>query len=616
MKSRTIAACLLFAAIPLAGQVVDHGIAVDFGTSKKAKQGETVEFAFQLSDTATHAPLTSARPAAWLALRSDNKAQDCTRQAATYLAGDLFARADVDLNSYFVVAMNDDASLNVVDPLFGFGGSKLLAMVELEGRGEDWALSADQSTLYVSMPSANKVAAIDTRKWNVGKNVATGPHPRRVLLRDHLFVADDEGVTAIDAKSSTRLRIGRTHDLAASDDLVFAATDHGIVVIDAHSAKALPGTAGVPPAGVASIADAGGTPVFPGRSIAYSSAAKTAYAIFGDHLLTVRPAEVSPGAKMSAAALPTNAAGRAGIKPGATQIRFAPGGRYALIANPAKNVVQVLDAATNRIVQNADISDGPDQITFTDLLAYVRRRDSETILTIPLEQLGAEGKPLSVADFPGGQHSYGEGAQSLADSIVPSVEGPSVLIANPADKMIYLYKEGMAAPAGGFSNYGRQSRAALVVDRGLRETKPGTYATTVPVTKPGHYDVVFFLDAPRVVACFAMNVEPNDHTPAKPVTRVAAIEPPKSVKSGQPAHLRFALTDAAGRERRRASDVRALAFEAPGVWQQRGDAKPLSDGTYEFTFTPPESGMFYVWVESESLGLARNNSQFMIFQAQ
>jgi hypothetical protein len=304
------------------------------------------------------------------------------------------------------------------------------------------------------------------------------------------------------------------------------------------------------------------------------------------------------------------------IKSGATQIRFAPGGRYALIANPAQNVVQVFDAASNRIVQNADISDGPDQITFTDLLAYVRRHASETILTIPLAQLGAEGKPFSVADFPGGQHAYGEGAQSLADSIVPSVEGPSVLIANPADKMIYLYKEGMAAPAGGFSNYGHQPRAALVVDRGLRETKPGTYATTVPVAKPGAYDVIFFLDAPRVVACFAMNVEPNDHTPAKAATRLAAIKPPKSLESGEPARVHFALTDPTGRETRRASDVRALAFEAPGVWQQRGDARALGDGTYEFTFTPPESGTFYVWVESESLGLPRNNSQFMIFQAQ
>jgi DNA-binding beta-propeller fold protein YncE len=583
-------ACLLFAALPLAAQVVDRGIAVDFAATQHARQGETVDFSFRLSDTATHAPVAGSRPAAWLGLRRGAAGpKDCTRLAATYLAGDLFARADVDLNSYFVVAMNDDASLSIVDPLFGFGGSKLLAMVELESRGEDWALTADQSRLFVSMPEANKVAVVDTRKWEIVHSVATGPHPRRVVLADQLFVADDEGVTAIDMKTFavTRLRVGKGNDLAASDDFVFASTDGVVAVIDAHAAK------------LVTRVKVAGTP----SSLAYSTAAKTVYAIAGDRLMPVW----GQGSRAAQKPIP--------IRPGATQIRFAPLGRYALIANPERNVVQVLDAATNRIVQNADISDGPDQITFTDLLGYVRRRASETILTIPLEQLGAEGRNLSVADFPGGQHAYGDGPQSIAASIVPSPEGPSVLVANPADKMIYLYKEGMAAPAGGFSDYGRQPRAALVVDRGLRERKPGQYTTTVAVARPGTYDVVFFLDAPRVVACFALTIEPDNRTPPRPLTRVAAIAPPKVLPAGASARLRFALTGVTGRERRRAGDVRALAFEAPGIWQQRGDAITLADGTYEFEFTPPSAGIYYLYVESESLGLARNSGQFLVYEA-
>jgi DNA-binding beta-propeller fold protein YncE len=585
ISMRRIAVCLLFAGASLSyGQVVDHGIGVDFKPASTMKEGKAAEFSFHVSDAATGAPLTGARPAAWLSLHHGAAAsKDCTRQVATYLAGDLSARADVDLNNYFVLAMNEDASLSVVDPLFGFGGSKLLAMVELEATGEDWALAADQSKLFVSMPAANSVAVIDTRTWNVVRRVATGPHPRRLILRHRLFVADDEGVTAIDAATSSviRLRIGKTHDLAASDDLVFAATESAIVLIDAHTAKV-----------VATHGIAEG----PVKAVAWSSAAMAVYAIAGDHLVAPNGSSIP-------------------IRPGAVQIHFAPGGRYALIANPAQNVVEVLDAARNRIVQTAAISDGPDQITFTDLLAYVRRRTSETILTIPLKQLGTEGQPLSVADFPGGQHAYGEGAQSIADSIVPAVDGPSVLLANPADKMIYLYKEGMAAPLGGFSNYGHQPRAALVVDRGLREARPGTYATSVPVTKAGTYDVVFFLDAPRVVACFTMSVEPNDPTPPRPVPRLAAVEPPKSLAIGVPARLRFALTGPGGRAMSRARDVRALALEAPGIWQQRGDAAPLADGTYQFTFIPPGAGTYYLYVESESLGLPRASGQFLVYDA-
>ncbi len=96
----------------------------------------------------------------------------------------------------------------------------------------------------------------------------------------------------------------------------------------------------------------------------------------------------------------------------------------------------------------------------------------------------------------------------------------------------------------------------------------------------------------------------------------AAIEPPRTLKSGEPARLRFALTDARGGRRRRARDVRALAFEAPGVWQQRGDARPLADGSYEFTFVPPGAGTYYLYVESPSLGLARTSGQFLVYQAQ
>ena len=55
----------------------------------------------------------------------------------------------------------------VVDPLFGYGGSRLLEMTVLESPGEDWVLSADASLLFVSMPFVGKVAVVDTASWDV-----------------------------------------------------------------------------------------------------------------------------------------------------------------------------------------------------------------------------------------------------------------------------------------------------------------------------------------------------------------------------------------------------------------------------------------------------------------
>ena len=60
--------------------------------------------------------------------------------------------------------------------------------------------------------------------------------------------------------------------------------------------------------------------------------------------------------------------------------------------------------------------------------------------------------------------------------------------------------------------------------------------------------------------------------------------------------------------------MRGLVFEAPGVWQHRDEAKRQPDGSYAFDFVPPEAGTYYVWIESESLGLSRHNSQFQIYR--
>ena len=75
--------------------------------------------------------------------------------------------------------------------------------------------------------------------------------------------------------------------------------------------------------------------------------------------------------------------------------------------------------------------------------------------------------------------------------IVPTPEQSAVLVANPTDKTIYFYAEGMNAPMGSFQNMGREMRAALAVDRSLRETEPGVYIAHFRLPADGAYDVAF-----------------------------------------------------------------------------------------------------------------------------
>ena len=189
-------------------------------------KGEDVLFRFAVSDTTTGAPLTGARPAAWVdPIRGT---LSCTEKVRDFLAGSVFSRAELDLNSFYVLALNQDNTLTVVDPLFGYGGTKLLAMVQLKSPGLDWALTPDQSRLFVSMPDTNAVAAIDTRSWKVLANPDVPGHPGRLAIQPDArlaWVARDTGVSAIDAanfRTAGNIDTGHgRHEIAFSSDSRF-----------------------------------------------------------------------------------------------------------------------------------------------------------------------------------------------------------------------------------------------------------------------------------------------------------------------------------------------------------------------------------------------------------
>ena len=171
----------------------------------------------------------------------------------------------------------------------------------------------------------------------------------------------------------------------------------------------------------------------------------------------------------------------------------APDGRLAFAINTQKNLVYIIDAALDRVIQTAYIGSGPDQVTFSDELAFIRLRDDETVWMTPLDTLGQEGHPVSIIDFPGGQHPFGQATKSSpADSIVQAPGADAVLVANPADRAIYYYKEGMAAPMGSFNNW------APTGGTGRRPqpegARPGSYETVARLGRSGRHARTFYLE--------------------------------------------------------------------------------------------------------------------------
>ena len=188
-----------------------EGVEIEFTIEPIAEPGKPAELMeakeatvrFKINDKATKTPLSGVKPSVWLTQRGETLTdqQQCREKVQSFLQGSLRSRPDVDLNAYYVLALNQEANISVIDPLLGFGSSKLLTLVMLKNPGEDWAQKSSDGKLFVSMPLANQVAVVDTRTWKVLANIDTGIKPVRVRLQPderYLWVGNDGGVTAID----------------------------------------------------------------------------------------------------------------------------------------------------------------------------------------------------------------------------------------------------------------------------------------------------------------------------------------------------------------------------------------------------------------------------------
>jgi YVTN family beta-propeller protein len=276
------------------------------------------------------------------------------------------------------------------------------------------------------------------------------------------------------------------------------------------------------------------------------------------------------------------------------------------VSNAKENVVYVVDASTNRLAHTITVDAGPDQIAFTDAFAYVRSTGSTEISMVRLSTLS--GQP-DIAKFPGGQNAPADAPvkESLADVIVPAPEGNSVLVANPADRIIYYYSEGMAAPMGSFQNYRRKPRGVMVIDRSLREVSSGVYATSTKLPKSGVYDVAFLLDSPRVTHCFSAEAKPDPNMPRekKVAIRIEYLKTDQQLRVAENYKLRFKVVDTATlKAKSDLKDLRVLTMLSSGTWQKRDFARSAGNGIYELDLNVPQTGAYFIFVESRSQGVS------------
>lgn len=587
--------------------VIKHGpmdVSLNEVSSAEMVEGQQAVVQFKFTD-ATGNLMRGMRVASWIDGNQSEKAADaktCHDKIQSFLQMQMSARPEVDLNTYYILALTEEPGIQIIDPRIGFSNSKLYAVVDLPAAGSDWVLTPSGDRLFVSMPSINRVAAVDSLTFRHISDVDAGTKPGRVVIQadgKYVWIGNDStgaesGVTVMDATTlavAAHIATGKGHHEISFDEnknaYVTNEADGTVSIIDTQKLAKLKDVA------------VGKTPV----AMAYSQQARSIYVASRDGKVTAISAE-----NQSVIATLIG-------KPGFTTMQIGRDGRWGFVANGAEGKVLLFDVSVNKFVHEYVVGHSPDSLAFTDSYLYVRSRESADVRLIPLANLGSTS---SSAEFPAGQLAPGAPADTLAAPMVASLDGAAAFVTNPADRRIYYYQEGMAAPMFSIEGYGKTPKAAMVLDRSIHETSPGIYSVGLRLPKPGFYDVPVYTDAPSMSHCFEFTVHVNPLLKKKSDLPLIlhAVKNNVQVRPGEPATVSFTLVDpTTDKPRNGLQDVEITVLLAEGLRQMRFSAEPAGDGLYQFTFTPPKEGVYYATVQIPSLRIRPNQLPYLMVRA-
>jgi len=509
--STAVEAPLGEAANPAVQKLVRDGVAIEFKVIPdksvgKVKEGQYVDVEFRISDTESGAPVQGIYPAVWMDIAKPwdqpdmEDARTCGERVQVFMQGIVGVRPMVDLNSYFVLALNRDATISVIDPIVGITGiTKLYASIILPGPGAEWAKTRDEKRMFVSIPAKNLVAIVDLTTFKVVDTIDAGHLPVRLALQPdekYLWVAnngdaagENSGVTVIDIVAGKQVGFmptakGQHHELAFSSDSRFAYVSNRnegtITVFD--TAKL----------GKVADIDVGEQVI----GIAYSDQSEALYATDGK----LGQISIIDGSSHEIVK-------RIKVKPGVGPIGVSQQGRWIVVVNSHEDEVYALDVTINRIRHRLAVERKPYQVAFSRHFAYVRSMGSERVSMFEINHLNTMDK-VPVSSFAAGAQAPGKTSDlSLAAAITQAPGEAAVLVTSPSDRTVYYYMEGMNSPMGNFRNYGHSPRAVQVADRTLREEEGGVYTAKVRVPAAGTYDVAFVMESPSILHCFEMAAE-------------------------------------------------------------------------------------------------------------
>ncbi|CDF83419.1 YVTN family beta-propeller repeat protein [Pseudomonas knackmussii B13] len=582
------------------GSLERDGLHIEFQarpvSGQRLQEGGFADLSFRIRDLASGQPLGAANPGAWLDHSLQHGEMSCKARVGMYLKSSLGARPLVDLNSYFLLLMNRDASLTVIDPNVSLAGvTSTLARIGLKRPPMDWTASADGKRIYVSMPEAGQVALIDAERFQVLGNLDAGVRPVRVALQPdgrYLWVgnnaekADESGVSVIDTQ--TRKLVAHLPSGLGHHEIAFDRASRFAFVSNRDS-------------GTLSIYDIAGLKLLETLktgpqplAVAYSALSEAVYVTDGE------TGNISVIDARSHTLRSVLTVGR-GLGP----MRFSDDGRYGIALNTLDDRVLIVDAGSDKLVHDLAVPGEPFQVTFSRQYAYIRGLSTPRVTMLNLSSLSAGRVPI-VQGFEAGPAAPRQaGDLPLAESLGIGRDSQSVFVVNPVDNSTYFYAEGMNAPMSAYPNRGHAARAVRVIDRSLREVEPGLYSARVRLPAAGKFDVAFMLNQPQLIHCFSAEVAVDPQLEARyGGPKVEFLVQRTPLPGTGEAKARFRIVDGrSGAPRKGIGDLRVRYFLAPSSLPREVSVREVGEGVYEACLYLDQPGAWYLHVRSPSLGL-------------
>ena len=524
----------------------------------------------------------------------------CSDKVRALASQGIGRKAEIDLNGWRLLTFNTDRTIAFINPFVGLNNAKLESIVQLPGDVDTWVYQPQRLQLWVHASDGDKgqLLRVDTHRREITRRLPS--------LGGETSLAVDSDGSHVWLMSPVRQRLG----------VVAGARDESSLLNT--SATGLQGGVSAPDGGIYTWHNTGsylrfwqidnaGKPQqlrqwrMPDQVVAArwsAQAQRLLVAMRGGEFAWINPQTEGETPERVVRMTPAGAQ--------LSAMDLFDDGRRALWLDSTAGRAGAMDVGTARELASTDVTQAADTILFTDGFAYLHSTAGANATLLSLADLRA-GRAQPVLITTGSASADAPAGRRLAKD--PSQRG--VLVANPADGVVYQYGEGMMAPIGSYSNYRRSALGVMVLDTSLTEVGPGHYRAALRNEQGGAYELVVSGVGPRMAVCSTLQLTAAADTGGNKVSTPRVTVALQDLRPSAPSAGAGMLTQQIrvrlkqenesnqSQELRGVADLILLVFDRQSGWQRRVNLKELEPGLYSGLVDIPKAGS-YDWLVSSA----------------